>query len=81
MRTVREPCGWVPAASADGLWYPRKQLGETVTAGEVLGEIRDIFGTVLETVKARDDGSLLYKLSSLVVNKGEALLGTGTPLA
>jgi hypothetical protein len=71
---------WVPAASVDGLWYPRKQLGDAVTAGEVLGEIRDIFGTVLDAVRARDDGSLLYKLSSLAVNKGEALLGIGTPL-
>ena len=77
---IRIVAMWVPAASTDGLWYPRKQLGDAVTAGEVLGEIRDIFGTVLETVKARDDGSLLYKLSSLAVNKGDALLGTGTPL-
>ena len=71
---------WVPAATVDGLWYPSKQLGDAVAAGDVLGEIRDVFGTVLETVKARDDGSLLYALSSLAVNRGEALLGTGTPL-
>jgi predicted deacylase len=71
---------WVPAATADGLWYPLRQLGDAVAAGDVLGEIRDVFGTVLETVKARDDGVLLYKLSSLAVNRGEALLGTGTPL-
>src|SRR5262249_19063220 len=51
---------WVPAAAADGLWYPRKQLGKPVARGEVLGEIRDVFGTVLETVRARDDGFLLY---------------------
>jgi predicted deacylase len=71
---------WVPTATTDGLWYPRKQLGEPVATGEALGEIRDIFGTVLETVKARHGGFLLYKLSSLAVNKGEALLGTGTPI-
>ena len=71
---------WVPTATVDGLWYPSKQLGDAVAAGEVLGEVRDVFGTVLETVKARDDGFLLYKLSSLAVNRGEALLGTGTPL-
>ena len=71
---------WVPAATVDGLWYPQKPLGDAVAAGDVLGEIRDVFGTVLDTVKARDDGFLLYKLSSLAVNRGEALLGTGTPL-
>jgi hypothetical protein len=71
---------WVPAATVDGLWYPSKPLGKAVAAGEVLGEIRDMFGTVLDTVTARDDGFLLYQLSSLAVNRGEALLGTGTPL-
>lgn len=71
---------WVPSAGTDGLWYPSKRLPEPVGAGETLGEIRDVFGRVLETVTAREDGRLLYQLSSLVVNKGDALLGVGTPL-
>ena len=72
---------WVPSAPVDGLWYPAKGLSEPVEAGEILGEIRDVFGEVLATVKSEKTGSILYRLTSLSVNKGEALLGVGTPLA
>ncbi len=72
---------WVPAAGVDGLWYPAKRLAQAIRAGDVLGEIRDVFGTVLETVRSRADGFLLYTLSSLAVNRGEALLGVGTPVS
>jgi hypothetical protein len=47
-------------------------------AGEVRREIQDISGTILDTVKARADGFPLYRLSSLPVNGGEALPGTGS---
>ncbi|HVJ51294.1 MAG TPA: succinylglutamate desuccinylase/aspartoacylase family protein [Aliidongia sp.] len=70
----------VPAAATDGLWYPAKGLSAPVGKGEVLGDIRDLFGAVRETVHAPTDGVVLYRLSSLAVNKGEALLGIGTPL-
>ncbi len=72
---------WVPSAPAAGLWYPSKDLSEPVAAGEVLGEIKDVFGTVLATIRSEKDGFILYRLTSLSVNQGEALLGVGTPLA
>ena len=72
---------WVPTAPVDGLWYPAKDLSDPVEAGETLGEIRDVFGAVLATVRSEKAGSILYRLTSLSVNKGEALLGVGTPLA
>ena len=71
---------WVPTAPSSGLWYPAKDLSEPVAAGEVLGEIRDVFGTPLATVRSDKDGFILYRLTSLSVNQGEALLGVGTPL-
>ena len=71
---------WVPAAGMDGLWYPAQEIGQTVAAGDVLGEIRDVFGSVRETVRSQQNGFVLYRLSSLAVNKGEALLGIGTPI-
>ena len=71
---------WVPTAPADGLWYPAKDLAAPVAAGDVLGEIRDVFGAVLATVRSEKPGSILYRLTSLSVNRGEALLGVGTPL-
>lgn len=72
---------WVPAAPVDGLWYPAKDLSDPVAAGEILGEIRDVFGAVLATIRSDTAGSILYRLTSLSVNAGEALLGVGTPLA
>lgn len=69
----------VPKAGVSGLWYPAKGLGEVAAAGETLGEIRDVFGAVRETVTAEKPGPVLYQLSSLWVNAGEALLGLGVP--
>lgn len=70
---------WVPSAPATGLWYPAKDLSEPVVEGEALGEIRDVFGTVLATIRSEKPGFILYRLTSLSVNEGEALLGVGTP--
>ncbi len=70
-----------PAAGVDGLWYPAHELGKSVDKQQVLGEIRDIFGNVLERIEASEAGSILYRLSSLAVNKGEALLGIGAPFS
>ncbi|HEY9348464.1 MAG TPA: succinylglutamate desuccinylase/aspartoacylase family protein [Inquilinus sp.] len=71
---------WVPAAGTDGLWYPAREIGQPVAAGDLLGEIRDVFGSVRETICSRQGGFILYRLSSLAVNRGEALLGVGTPI-
>ena len=80
-RTPQVVTMWVPQAPADGLWYPAKGLSDPVEAGEVLGEIRNVFGTVLAAVRSEKAGFVLYRLTSLSVNRGEALLGVGTPLA
>ncbi len=69
---------WVPTAPATGLWYPAKELSDPVGVGEVLGEIRDVFGVVLARVASETAGFVLYRLTSLAVNAGEALLGVGT---
>ncbi|MGO4574317.1 hypothetical protein [Microvirga sp. 2TAF3] len=47
----------------------------------MLGEIKDVFGKVLATVRSEKEGFILYRLTSLAVNQGEALLGVSTPLA
>ncbi|MCW4116463.1 succinylglutamate desuccinylase/aspartoacylase family protein [Aurantimonas sp. MSK8Z-1] len=69
---------WVPAAPVAGLWYPAKGLREPVAAGETLGVIRDFFGADLATVTSEKEGYVLYTLTSLSVNAGEALLGVGS---
>lgn len=71
---------WVPVAGADGLWYPAKGLSDPVEVGEPLGVIRDVFGTIRETIVSKHNGFVLYRLSSLVVKTGEALIGVATPV-
>jgi predicted deacylase len=71
---------WVPSAPVSGLWYASKDLSERVAEGEILGEIKDVFGSVLATIRSEKNGFILYRLTSLAVNQGEALLGVGTPL-
>ena len=70
----------VPTAEESGLWYPAKRIGDAVQVGETIGQLRTVFGDVVATIAARDAGRVLYTLSSLWVNKGEALLGVGTPI-
>jgi predicted deacylase len=72
---------WVPTATATGLWYSAHEVGTEVSEGQMLGEIRDVFGKSLATVRSEKTGKIVYRLSSLSVNEGEALLGVGTPLA
>ena len=71
---------WVPTAAATGLWYSAVEVGEEVASGQTIGEIRDVFGKVLATTHAEKPGTVVYRLTSLSVNEGEALLGVGTPL-
>jgi hypothetical protein len=68
---------WVPNAPVGGLWYARKDVSETVAKGDLLGEIRDVFGKVLASITSENDGFVLYRMSSLSVNQGEALIGIG----
>jgi predicted deacylase len=68
---------WVPTATVTGLWYSKKELSETVAKGEILGEIRNVFSEVLASIVSENDGFILYRMSSLSVNQGEALLGVG----
>lgn len=70
---------WSTSAPCEGLWYPAKPLAVHVTAGDVLGQIRDVFGTARATIVAEVSGTLLYRMTSLAVNVGEPLLGVAAP--
>lgn len=71
---------WVPTAPVRGLWYSAREVGDHVAKGEALGEIRSVFGEKLATVASEQAGRIVYRLTSLSVNEGEALLGVATPL-
>lgn len=72
---------WTPKAPTTGLWYPAKEIGDTVKKGDQIGEIRNVFGEKLATVLSDVDGFIQYRLASLSVNEGEALLGVSTPIS
>ncbi|MBQ6603300.1 MAG: succinylglutamate desuccinylase/aspartoacylase family protein [Eubacterium sp.] len=79
----KNPCvmsaGWYEDAPESGLWYPAKKPGDRVVKGEVLGQIKDVFGTVLYTYTAKDDGVLLYQTASLGIEKGHPMVAYGMP--
>lgn len=62
-------------ASRDGLWYPFKKPGDMIREGEILGEVRDYEGGLLELSVAEYDGVILYQTSTLQV------LGDGPMIA
>ena len=62
----------------EGWWEPSGQVGDAVTAGQVLGTVSSIDGTeILETVTAPADGVLMFVTSSPAVAADGLLLGLG----
>ncbi len=57
-----------------GMWYPAVSCGQNVYKGQTLGEISDFFGKNLTSVIAENDGTVVFLLTSLAVNQGDALL-------
>ncbi len=64
-------------APVHGCWYPCKNVGERVLAGELLGEIRDYFGEVLHACVAKTDGIVLYQTKSLTILEGGPMITYG----
>jgi predicted deacylase len=67
---------WMYADSA-AAYYPTVAAGDIVKRDQVIGELRDIFGEVLQTLHAPTDGPVLFLISALAVKKGDPLLGIG----
>lgn len=64
-------------AGFDGCWYPLVALEERVTKGQLLGVVKDVFGTVLEEIRAEYDAMVLFKTVSLAIAKGQAVITYG----
>jgi predicted deacylase len=60
-----------------GCWYAAVQVGETVTEGQPIGQLRDYFGDTLAQVLAPISGVVLYRVTSLAVDQGDPLVGIG----
>jgi hypothetical protein len=69
---------WVRApAGAGGIFYPARQLGDTVAAGELLGRIRDPWSDALHEVRAPRAGYLIGMTVPQVVLSGYAVVHIG----
>mgnify|MGYP000297315875 CR=1 FL=1 len=64
-------------APASGCWYPKKQPGDRLKTGELLGEIRSIYGETLFRISAEADGVLLYQTASLGIETGAPMIAYG----
>jgi predicted deacylase len=58
-------------------WYSAVRAGQQVAAGQVIGELRDYFGTPLEQVLAPIAGVVLYRITSLAVDAGDPVAAIG----
>ncbi len=60
-----------------GCWYPTKKAGDKIEKNEILGEIRSIYGELLEEVRAKESGVILYQTASLGIEKGTSMTAYG----
>lgn len=64
-------------ASHGGLWYPEKKVGDIISEGESLGEVRNYEGTPIEGCWAEFDGVVLYQTESLQVLESGPMIAYG----
>jgi predicted deacylase len=67
---------WLYSTPA-GFWVADIQTGERATTGQKLGEIRDLYGDVQQTIQAPADGVVLFLTTSAAVAENGLLLGLG----
>jgi predicted deacylase len=67
---------WLYSTPA-GFWVSAARTGEHVTAGQTLGEVRDLYGDTLQTIEAPADGVILFLTTSAAVKDNGLLLGLG----
>ena len=66
-------------AEQNGFWYPAYAAGDTFSKGDLLGEIRDVWGLLLEAYYAEFDGIVLYQTVGMGVKLGDPLIAYGLP--
>ena len=64
-------------AFQSGCWYPYKKPGDTFEKNEILGEVRDYEGNILEVCEAEYAGVILYQTGSLQVVQDGPMIAYG----
>ena len=60
-----------------GCWFPKKKAGQVARAGELLGELKDYFGNVIEEIRLKEDAIILYQTISYSVPENSPLIAYG----
>jgi uncharacterized protein len=71
---------WLRSAD-EGWWEPEVRPGDEIRAGSSLGTVRNLFGDIIERVRALEDGVVLFVTTSPAVEADGLLLGLGAELA
>jgi uncharacterized protein len=71
---------WLRCRAA-GWWEVAVGVGEEVAGGDLLGRVKNLYGDVLEEVRAPRDGVVLFLTTSAAVSDDGLLLGLGADLA
>ncbi len=61
----------------DGVFYPRVSVGDKVAKGQNVGSVCDYFGRELQSAISPTNGTVLFLVTSLAINKGDPLMGIG----
>ncbi len=81
VKQTKEPINITEAiyleSTCHGCWYPEVKAGQRICEGDLLGEIKDFFGNVIEKYYAKINGVVLYMTVSLSVEKDEPLVAYG----
>ena len=64
-------------ASQSGCWFPQKRAGQVVSAGELIGVMKDNFGNVIEELRLDEPCIILYQTISYSVPEGSPLVAYG----
>jgi len=67
---------WLRSENA-GLLYPMVKVGDRVTQGSEVAEVRDYFGNTIAKPVAPASGVVLFLVTSLAINVGDPILAVG----
>jgi hypothetical protein len=64
-------------AELGGLFYPKFKAGDIVSEEDVIGEIKNLKGNVVEQIKASISGVILVRMTYVTVNSGDIVMVLG----
>ena len=66
-------------AETQGFWYPALAAGDRFKKGALLGQVKEVWGSLLDEYRAEYDGIVLYQTRGLGIGEGDPLIAYGMP--